>query len=1112
MSLNYHASGFQPDQHPGWVGLGWNLNVGGRINRTIRDLPDEYDDPTTGGYALQRGYYFTHNYLDVSDWDSNTRIRALCSEQDRGIPKYLGDSEPDEFSFNFMGYSGKFYLDHKGAWQVQSDKPLKVTLLNPSAPFVSVPISRPGASLNGPYPKAYGGFSVITEDGTQYIFGGTASSVEYSIPFYDQQVAPWFADSWVLTRIIAPDGHEVTFSYARETTFINQMYVAFDQATSNNRANDGTFLGTFSCSNFGSPLGTVPEAYYRGKLLSPVYLTNIQGSNTNVTFSRGNTTELTYSIPVYDYYYNHIWTKQYNFLPYLEDYFTGPTYRGNPAAVLQKLQWKQLNQLTVNQQNALQKSFVFSYSSNDLERLTLQKIQEFGSTGSSKPAFKFTYYDYSYTYNGTVLNRQAQYLSSRTDHWGFFNDVYAPFDNRTSYYSFREPSATPAVYLSGMLKQITYPTGGTTEFLYEPHSYSKQVALNRQAPANPSTNKQAGGVRIKKITSFSLSDPTNKLEKEYFYVSGYTAAASSTAVNGLTSTGVLGGQVQYEFLYTLKSFTDNSTVTNNVFSSQSVLPSSMNSHGSHVGYSQVVEKRSDNSYTKYSFSNFDTEAGHPDEQGNVLQPTRTAYEPFSMCEQERGNLTKEEMYSAADKCVKRRQTDYIAFQKGTAGSFVRAVKVRLTGICGGSQQSLEEGTAYRLYTYASLPSQQSETVYDSNGESPHTTTTSYTYDSSKLIASSTTTDSKGKSLVVSYTYPFNIVYPNASSSPPTDAEASAIYAMASQNMLNYPIETITTRNGQISAAQVQTYKWGGAGNAYILPYKSYNLESGQLLTNSQYTHVAYSAGSSGPFVVGGSNAQMRLKTTWMQYDSQSNPIGLLKDGGLTSSYLWDYNKTLLVAKVDNAAPNQIAYTGFEADGPSYSISGTFQSAGPYGWDYNPKLGQLDASGNPINLQRSGGATGKGFYILAGNWSVNRANLAPGDYELSFWAQAGLGSVSVWTDNASQIISQTDERTDPLGFHLLRYRIRVTQGSIVNPTGSVAFDAPGQRIAVDDVRLYPVGALMTTYTHAPGIGLTSTSDANSRSIHYEYDELNRLSLLRDHDRNVLKQYQYYYRTR
>ena len=298
MSLNYHASGFQPDQHPGWVGLGWNLNVGGRINRTIRDLPDEYDDPTTGGYALQRGYYFTHNYLDVSDWDSNTRIRALCSEQDRGIPKYLGDSEPDEFSFNFMGYSGKFYLDHKGAWQVQSDKPLKVTLLNPSAPFVSVPISRPGASLNGPYPKAYGGFSVITEDGTQYIFGGTASSVEYSIPFYDQQVAPWFADSWVLTRIIAPDGHEVTFSYARETTFINQMYVAFDQATSNNRANDGTFLGTFSCSNFGSPLGTVPEAYYRGKLLSPVYLTNIQGSNTNVTFSRGNTTELTYSIPV----------------------------------------------------------------------------------------------------------------------------------------------------------------------------------------------------------------------------------------------------------------------------------------------------------------------------------------------------------------------------------------------------------------------------------------------------------------------------------------------------------------------------------------------------------------------------------------------------------------------------------------------------------------------------------------------------------------------------------------------------------------------------------------------------------------------------------------------
>ena len=29
IGLRYHASGFRPDQHPGWVGQGWALEAGG---------------------------------------------------------------------------------------------------------------------------------------------------------------------------------------------------------------------------------------------------------------------------------------------------------------------------------------------------------------------------------------------------------------------------------------------------------------------------------------------------------------------------------------------------------------------------------------------------------------------------------------------------------------------------------------------------------------------------------------------------------------------------------------------------------------------------------------------------------------------------------------------------------------------------------------------------------------------------------------------------------------------------------------------------------------------------------------------------------------------------
>lgn len=41
LSLNYHASGFKPEMHPSWVGLGWNLNLGGMITREVKNIPDE---------------------------------------------------------------------------------------------------------------------------------------------------------------------------------------------------------------------------------------------------------------------------------------------------------------------------------------------------------------------------------------------------------------------------------------------------------------------------------------------------------------------------------------------------------------------------------------------------------------------------------------------------------------------------------------------------------------------------------------------------------------------------------------------------------------------------------------------------------------------------------------------------------------------------------------------------------------------------------------------------------------------------------------------------------------------------------------------------------------
>lgn len=77
ITLNYHASGIRVSQEATWVGLGWSLECGGVVSRTVRCSDDfhEYLDSYENG--IEQGYYdapeamapLDESYFSVSGLD-----------------------------------------------------------------------------------------------------------------------------------------------------------------------------------------------------------------------------------------------------------------------------------------------------------------------------------------------------------------------------------------------------------------------------------------------------------------------------------------------------------------------------------------------------------------------------------------------------------------------------------------------------------------------------------------------------------------------------------------------------------------------------------------------------------------------------------------------------------------------------------------------------------------------------------------------------------------------------------------------------------------------------------------------------------------------------------
>jgi hypothetical protein len=217
----------------------------------------------------------------------------------------------------------------------------------------------------------------------------------------------------------------------------------------------------------------------------------------------------------------------------------------------------------------------------------------------------------------------------------------------------------------------------------------------------------------------------------------------------------------------------------------------------------------------------------------------------------------------------------------------------------------------------------------------------------------------------------------------------------------------------------------------------------------------------------GSNT-IETRANFLKYDVRGNVQELQKSNDVKLSYIWDYQKIYPIAEVMGANESDIAYTSFESDGRgNWSFSG-------------------------LQFTDGSAPTGKKAYNLS-TGNITKTSLSTSTtYYISYWSKNGLQTVS------GTSVTTTGRSIN--GWTQYEHKV-------INPSGG-AITVSGNGI-IDELRLYPDKSFMTTTTYEPLIGITSQCDANHKIVYYEYDDINRLMLIRDQDKNVLKKICYNY---
>lgn len=1090
ISLHFNGKNVTYTSEASNVGLGWSLLAGGVITKTIRDFPDDLNKEANWSERTEAKY---KNGIINQLYQDEIYSQDAINSCDQGLSILTNfDSEPDDYSYSFAGHSGSIIFNHN-----KEEDGLVATLY----PDKTFKIERTAQ-----------GFVITNDLGVRYLFEDSESIMNTDVTI-----------SWFLTKIIAQNGDSISLSYSDDfydiidTWYGPNLILDVDVNNSN-----PVYVPSYSNQQFPS--------VYRSKRI-----TKIESEYAYVTFTAAEREDMVSS-------WGHTSKRITNIDVFTKDNVKIKGFR-------------------------LDNDHYFLSEERDLleyrnKRLKLESIQEYNSDGKLLPPYKF-YYDsfFEWTKRGKYYWPTVKHPMPR-DSWAtpvlhsisfdrdfngnptpFIVEVPDPYGSSGGNFEIDhvvngvENLLPSSDYFC--IGELVLPSGGSERYEYENHDYSFYGPSDREKsyhpsyyPFHPKGHNQEAQVTGKRIKRKFINDGKGNIKTiDYKYILHDDNDYSRKIFTDLQgnehyiSSGVLMNPAfHYATMYTpvfKAQVPEKSRLNASIFFSGKPLNSST---GMPLVYAEVEQIINENLSTyngkvinyfsqgsmgagKYSiYLNYE-KFGAGISKDNILVsfPRTQIYgDPLSEYPYERlflpyplgrlgdytymaGKLIKQVTIDADNNLIKKEVNEYFSqvpeyaygisiaryddWQTNNADEYppifdnpepdkpdfdLNRYVINEYRIPFGTMR-LDKSTTTRYYGQDSVVN---ITIYDYFSR--------YDY-----LRSVTKIKSDEDVFITKYRYPLdflNVDEVNLNYS--FDIASGAILEMLNKNMVGMPIETIHSKGSTITGAELFNYRVDDnliLGNSIM----NFNFRSSPVQGFSESSVTV----SDGKYVFN-SNSNYEEKYLFKEYDKKGNLLEYNHNESGKVSLIYGYNNSLIIAKVVNAANSDIAFNDFE------------EAKSTGGWSLTNEENAV------INSE---GLTGEKAILIDDNSIFSKLDLNPDKtYNISFRAKKHIQGSSLLINEVSIAVNNNDYK-----YHHL------TVGPGVN---SVTVRATSSnKIYLDELRLYPNDALMTTFTHDPLIGMTSQTDPNGIITYYEYDDFGRLKMIKDNQEKVVETYKYNYKT-